>query len=81
LETILVVSAGCVLGLVFLYLLLVALHPLLARQYGINIAVTPPDAGQWGLIALAILLGALVSLIPGFVAYRRSLQDGLAIKV
>ena len=81
LETLLVVSAGCALGMGFLYLLLVTLQPVLVRQYGINIAVTPPDAGQWGLVALAIILGLLVSLIPGVIAYRRSLQDGLAIKV
>lgn len=81
LETLLIVSAGCLLGMAMLYVLLAGLHPVLVRQFGINIAVTPPDAGQWGLMALAVLLGALVSLIPGFIAYRRSLQDGLAIKV
>jgi putative ABC transport system permease protein len=81
LETLFVVSAGCLLGMAMLYLLLVTLHPLLARQFGINITLTPPDMGQWGLIAVAILLGGLVSLIPGFIAYRRSLQDGLAIKI
>jgi putative ABC transport system permease protein len=81
LETTLVVSAGCVLGMGLLYLLLIALNPVLVQEYGINIAVTPPDIGQWGLIVLAILLGAIASLVPGFIAYRRSLQDGLAIKV
>jgi putative ABC transport system permease protein len=81
LETTLVVLAGCVLGMGLLYLLLIALNPVLVQEYGINIAVTPPDIGQWGLIVLAILLGAIASLVPGFIAYRRSLQDGLAIKV
>lgn len=81
LETLLVVLAGCVVGMGMLYLLLVALQPVLVQQFGINIAVTAPDAGQWGLVALAILLGVLVSLIPGFIAYRRSLHDGLAIRV
>jgi hypothetical protein len=28
-----------------------------------------------------LLLGVLVSLIPGVIAYKRSLQDGLAIRV
>lgn len=81
LETFLVVSAGCLVGLGLLYLLQIALQPVLVSQYGISIAITPPDATQWGLIALAILLGIVVSLIPGVIAYRRSLQDGLAIKV
>jgi putative ABC transport system permease protein len=81
LESLLIVTAGCLTGLGLLYLLLAALHPLLAHQYGINIAITAPDAGQWGLIALAILLGGLISLLPGIVAYRRSLQDGLTIRI
>jgi hypothetical protein len=29
----------------------------------------------------AISLGVLFSLIPGLIAYKRSLQDGLMIKV
>lgn len=81
LETLLVMSAGCATGMLLLYVLLAALRPALQQQYGINIAVTPPDAGQMALVAMAILLGILVSLIPGFIAYRRSLQDGLAMKI
>ena len=81
LETLLVVSAGCATGMLLLYVFLAALRPAIQRQYGINIAVTPPDAGQLALVAIAILLGVLVSLIPGFIAYRRSLQDGLAMKI
>lgn len=81
LETLIVVSAGCVVGMGLLYVLLIALQPVLVREYGINIAVTAPDAGQWALVAVAIVLGVLVSLIPGFIAYRRSLHDGLAIRI
>ena len=67
--------------MLLLYVLLLALQPAMLSQFGINIAITPPDAGQWALVAIAILLGALVSLIPGLIAYRRSLQDGLAMKI
>lgn len=81
LETLLVVAAGCALGMLLLYVLLMALQPTMRSQFGISIAITPPDAGQWALVAIAILLGALVSLIPGLIAYRRSLQDGLAMKI
>lgn len=81
LETVFIVFVGYLLGVSVLYLLLVLTQPLLVELYGVNIAITLPDAQQWILFAVVLLLGVLVSLIPGWIAYRRSLQDGLAIKV
>ena len=81
LETFFIVFIGYLLGMSLLYLLLVVTQPLLLESYGINIAITLPDAQQWLLFAIVLLLGVLVSLIPGLIAYRRSLQDGLAIKM
>jgi hypothetical protein len=40
-----------------------------------------PDAEQWAIIGGALLLGLFFSLLPGLIAYRRSLQDGLVLKV
>ncbi len=81
LETFFVVFAGCLAGVSMLYLLLFLTQPFLVQSYGINIATTLPDAQQWMLFAAVLLLGVLVSLIPGVIAYKRSLQDGLAIKI
>ena len=81
LETFFIVLAGCLVGATVLYLLLFLSQPLLEQSYGIYIAVTLPDGQQWSLIATVLLLGIAVSLIPGVIAYRRSLQDGLAIKI
>lgn len=81
LETLFIVSIGYLLGMGVLYLLLVLTQPLLVEAYGVNIAITLPDAQQWLLCAVMLVLGVLVSLVPGWIAYRRSLQDGLAMKV
>ena len=80
-ETFFIVLAGCLVGVSVLYGLLFLTQSVLIQTYGINIAITPPDTQQWILFAAVLLLGVLVSLIPGVIAYRRSLQDGLAIKV
>jgi putative ABC transport system permease protein len=64
-----------------LYLLLFLTRPFLMQSYGINIAMTAPDGQQWLLFTGVLLLGVLVSLIPGVIAYKRSLQDGLTIKI
>lgn len=81
LETLFIVLAGCLVGVSLLYLLLFLTRPFLVQSYGVNIAITLPDAQQWMLFAAVLLLGVLVSLIPGVIAYKRSLQDGLTIKI
>jgi len=81
LETVFIVCIGYLLGMGLLYLLLVLTQPLLVAAYGVNIAITLPDAQQWLLFAVVLVLGVLVSFVPGWIAYRRSLQDGLAMKV
>jgi len=80
-ETLFVVFAGCIVGASLFYTLLFPAQLLLVETYGIHVAISPPDLSQWGLFAIVILLGLIVSLIPGLIAYRRSLQDGLAIRV
>jgi putative ABC transport system permease protein len=81
LETFFIVLAGCIAGASVLYSLLFLTQPILAQSYGVHIAITLPDLGQWGLFIAVILLAVFVSLIPGLIAYKRSLQDGLAIKI
>jgi len=81
LETLMVVVAGCVAGVAILYALLAATRPLVARRFGVDISLSWLDSTQ-ALILGAVIIGAtLVSLIPGCIAYRRSIQDGLAIRV
>ena len=81
LETLMVVVSGCVLGLVMLYALLAAARPFVTSRFGIDISPSLPDTTQ-GLIIFGVIVGAtMVSLIPGFIAYRRSIQDGLAVRI
>lgn len=81
LESALIVAAGCVLGMVMLYLAMVGLRPVLESHYGIYLDIRPPDVQQLTVMAIATLLGAVMSLLPGFIAYKRSLQDGLSVKI
>ncbi|MGI9615677.1 MAG: ABC transporter permease [Acidimicrobiales bacterium] len=81
LETLLVVSAGCVLGVGMLYGLLAAGRPIVARRFGVDLSLSWLDPTQLAIVAGVILGAVLVGLIPGFIAYRRSVQDGLALKV
>ena len=81
LETLLVVTAGCVLGIGALYGLMAAARPEVARRFGVDLALTGLDTTQLSILAGVIGAAVVVALIPGFIAYRRSIQDGLALKV
>ena len=76
-----VVLGGCVLGVIASYVVQIIAQPILVQLYGIHIHILFPDAEQWAIIGGAILLGLFFSLLPGLIAYRRSLQDGLTLKV
>ncbi|VFM96748.1 MAG: putative ABC transport system permease protein [Candidatus Kentron sp. G] len=81
LESTLVVTGGCLLGLALLYGGRYALQPIIAENYGLHLAIAPPDGWQILILAAAVTLGALLSLIPGVIAYRRALHDGLMVRV
>ncbi len=81
LETLMVVVAGCVAGVGLFYGLLAIARPAIARRTGVDIAITWLDATQLSIMAGVLVGAGLVGLIPGIIAYRRSIHDGLALKV
>jgi putative ABC transport system permease protein len=81
LEAFLVVAAGALFGIAMLYLLQIVIQPILSDSLGIYITISALDIEQMMILCGAISLGVLFSLIPGLIAYKRSLQDGLMIKV
>ncbi|MBT3203766.1 MAG: ABC transporter permease [Gammaproteobacteria bacterium] len=76
-ETLIIVSLGIVLGIFLLYLLMFSVNPLLTEWTGLTLQIQAPDMQQWLLLAVIMSAGVLVSLVPGLIAYRHSLQDGL----
>ncbi len=81
LESMFVVITGCLLGTILLYTILTAVQSFIANNYGIHLVLNPPDTQQLLIFLIAVLLSILLSLIPGFIAYKRSLQDGLMVKI
>jgi len=81
LETLLLMVMAVALGLLLLYGLLFVFQPLFIQWFGINLQIGPLDCQQLLIIAVVSLTALLFSLIPGLIAYRRSLQDGLMIRV
>ncbi len=81
LEGMFIAILATALGMVLLYGLLWLLKPWLLANYGVVFSLSPPDGQQWAIAGLVVSLSMLFSLIPGFIAFKRSLQDGLTIRI
>lgn len=80
-ESLLLTLLGAVLGLLAVQALVLATGPLLEAFAGIRFQAGLPSPREWQLVGAVIVGGTLVSLVPGVMAYRRSLADGLTIRV
>lgn len=81
LESALLGFIGALLGVVLIHVLLAIAGPVLASQYGISMIGTGP--GLLDLQTIAAVTGAafLIGAVPAWLAFRRSLADGLSVKL
>ena len=80
-ESEILVSLGISFGLAFLYLFIVLINPLLFSTFGFNIELSPPNKFQWLILVTVLIGGFLAALYPAISAYRKTLQDGLTIRL
>ena len=73
--------AGVVLGTVLLYVSLFFLRPTVDRLYGLNLAISAPTSGEFMTLAAIVLAGLIAGLVPAVLAYRRSLADGMTVRI
>ncbi len=76
-EGLVVVTAGALLGVLGLIVLSLFAAPFLEAHLGISFATGMLSVEAWQLLLLVMTTGFLVSLVPGYRAYRLSLADGL----
>lgn len=81
LETLFLMAMSIVLGLMLLYSLLLMTSPLLVQWVGMSLQMSWLDWQQLTIITVITSVALLISFIPGMIAYRRSLQDGLMIRL
>lgn len=81
LEGCAVTIAGALLGTLALSGLTLAVGPWIEAHYGLALALALPTAAELRLLGLVVAAGTLVSLVPGWRAYRMSLADGLTPRV
>ncbi len=79
-ESVLLAAAGCLLGMVLLYGMQLAIGPWMADQWGILLSWRAPNPLEWGMLGAVLLAALLAGLVPGYRAYRYSLSDGLMVR-
>ena len=80
-EALFIAALGCLLGLVLLYSAMVILQPVVETQLGLFIPIDMPQLREWLILGLVLASGALASIIPALLAYRRSLADGMTVRI
>ena len=80
-ESEILVFLGILFGLALLYFLLVLINPVLFNTFGFNIELGPPNKFQILMLCIIIIGGFLAALYPAISAYRKTLQDGLTIRL
>lgn len=81
LEAFIIAFLGSLLGMLVVWLGTEMAQPWVMDQYGLYLPTWQPSVSDLILLSLVILLAMVFSLLPGLMAYRRSLQDGLTVRV
>ncbi|PQJ83492.1 MULTISPECIES: ABC transporter permease [Aliivibrio] len=80
-EAIVITSFGIIVGLIGLYLSLAILQPIIQQYYGIALELTLPTLYELKLLAVVLLSGFIIGVIPAIQAYKNSLSDGMTIRL
>jgi putative ABC transport system permease protein len=73
--------AGIAAGLAILYGLMLIARPLLESEWGMILTLGAPTAREAVLLLLVFMVGLLSGLLPAWLAYHRSLADGLTVRL
>ncbi len=80
-EAGLIVAGGLLLGILLAFGAIYALGPWLLEVFGLAVGVTLPEPWQWAVLGGIFVTGLLVALAPAIMAYRRTLADGMQVRL
>lgn len=74
-------AVGALIGASALYAGLGVAQPIIQARLGFYLPIDWPTAWELGLLSLVIASGVLSGFVPALLAYRRSLADGMSIRI
>ncbi|MCA8899418.1 MAG: ABC transporter permease [Hyphomonas sp.] len=72
---------GASLGIVIVHVLIAIAGPLVSERYGISLGGTGPGLFDLGVLGAVTLASLLAGAVPAWAAFRRSLADGLSVRL
>jgi putative ABC transport system permease protein len=81
LEAGLLTLIGAIVGLVLMYVALAAARPAALDRFGLTLSLAWPSTIEWMLLGAVLIAGLLAGVIPALLAYRRTLADGLTLRI
>lgn len=79
-ESLVLTIVGCLAGIIFIFVLMAIVQPILASTYGLHVSAIPLSLEMLYILAIVVILAGLLGLIPSYLAYKNSLKDGLTIR-
>src|SRR5581483_7838063 len=76
-EATVLTLSGAALGVLLLYVALAFARSYLRARYGLDLGLAPPGAGELVALGAVCLGGGVAGCVPAWLAYRRTLSDGL----
>jgi putative ABC transport system permease protein len=80
-EATILTLLGAGFGLTLLYLLLLLAKPVVQAEFGLNLGIGPPSSRDLAVLAFVVVAGGASGAIPAYRAYRRTVADGLIMRV
>ncbi|MDH5179703.1 MAG: ABC transporter permease [Gammaproteobacteria bacterium] len=80
-EAVMLILLGILIGIGLLYGFLFIAQPLIENRFGLFIGIDWPSLYELSLLGILLLVGTVVSIIPGLRAYQYSLADGMTIRI
>ncbi|MFC4992413.1 ABC transporter permease [Rubritalea tangerina] len=80
-EAAVVTLASLLVGLVFFYGAMFLARPVIQERVGLWIEVSAPTSIEWMMMGVIFCAGVMTALLPAWMGYRKSLADGLTIKL
>ena len=78
LESAMLSLVGCALGVAIVYAGLVLGQQPIEQRFGLHLAIRPLGSTEWKYLAVVLVSGVIIGLVPAIKAYRTSLVDGLS---
>jgi len=80
-EAVVVTLSGILLGIALLYVVLALTQPMIEEKFGLYVGISGLTAYDLIVLGIVFVAGALIGSVPAILAYRRSLADGLTLRI